>query len=238
MSYVIDDSVLNSSTEKTWIDAGINSDIELSHKVEITENGNAFFEYAYSNKHGKKVTRTEWEMKPLRPYAELTPKLQATLDKMVASDKNDTTTVQEAAELFIAQKKRGQMQRIIEVASLFVPKKELLGFQGDTFLEFIRFISESIGDKSKGVKLRVKFVFNYRGFVDTPDYVRAGDPWIEREDEVPTEKSLIKINAGKDQLTRPEPKGSRPPKGDSPLEDSTNTVDDLKPAGADEDLPF
>lgn len=231
-NYIINDSVLEPTSTKPWIEAGIQGGLELSHRVQVTENGNVFFEFTLSNASGAKVTRTEWEVKPLRPYNDLTPKLQSTLDRIVESSSNDCTNVQQAAALFEQQRRDAQIARIMEFAKLFVSKDELRGFESTSYLEFCNFISGKIGDSCKGVSLRAKLVYNYRGFVDTPDYVRQGDPWIEREDLVPAEKSQIKINEGKDIVVRPEPRGSRP-SGNNPLDSGKPA--DIKP---DSDLPF
>lgn len=238
-AYVIDESVITKTIDKKWIDTGIQGGLELSHKVEVSDNGNPFIEFAYSLTDGRTVTRTEWEVRPLRPFEELSSKMQYTLKKMVESesgDAKDVHTTEQAAELYVKQKRRAQMQRLIEVASLFTPKEELLGRNFSSYYDFISFISQSIGNKCKGVKLRVKLVYNFRGFVDTPDYVRAGDPWIEREDEVSLEDSRIKINEGKDVLKRPAANGSRPQKKENPLEVTEETPQTPKQGGGD--LPF
>lgn len=237
MSYIIDDSVLNVVSTKKWIDAGITSGLELSIRVETSENGNPFIELSYTLPDGRKVTRTEWEVKPLPPFDKLSPKMQGVMNKMVESNKNDAKTIEEASALYTKQAKDSQARRLISVARLYTPIEQLRGFETDSYLEFITFLGNSIKDKCEGVKLRVKLVYNHRGFVDTPDYVRAGDPWIEREDETPEEKSLIKINPTKDRMTRPEPQGTRAPKKENPLQDDFSAPASPSPEKTN-DLPF
>lgn len=237
MSYIIDDSVLNVGTDKKWIDAGITSGLELSVRVETSENGNPFIELSYTHEDGRKVTRTEWEVKPLPVYENLSSKMQGILQKMVDSPKNDAKNLEEAAKLYVEQSKAAQARRLLSVAQLFTPADELRGFKADSFFEFITFIGNSIKGKCEGVKLRVKLVYNYRGFVDTPDYVRKGDPWIEREDEVSATESRIKITQ-KDRMERPEREGTRAPKNASPLKDDFTSEEKSTTPEPDEDLPF
>lgn len=233
MSYTITQDVITKEVTQRWIDPGVHSDIDLTHRVDVSTKGNIYFVYTYTNSAGQTVNRTEWEVDELGPYENLPEGTRNTIDKMAEDRK---ISKPEAIQLFRENKVKAQMRRIIYVAKLFVPEEELTGKQFDSFEAFVKYVDNAIGKRNEGVKLRVKFTFDRKGWVNTPDYVRENTPWIERVDEVPEEKSKIKIVDGLDKIVRPAPNGYRAPKKENPLEEDVAPAKVEMPA--DKDLPF
>lgn len=235
--YEITSADINKSTQ-SYIDPGLSSGIEITEvKGEASPQGNAFMSYKYMNDAGQYIVRTEWEVRELPPMSEWSDKMTKMMTDYVKDKKNangQPLTLAEAPKHFIESKRKAQVRRILEVATLFVAEEELAGQSFETYLDFVKFVKEKIGNSYEGVKLRVKFTYDSRGYVNTPDYVRKNTPWIEREDLVPEDKSKIKIIAGLDKLIGT-PRGSRPNQTEkSPLE----TAEVPAPTNRDDDAPF
>lgn len=236
--YEITSADLNKSTQ-SYIDPGISSGIEITEvKGEASPSGNAFFSYRYENEQGQYIVRTEWEVRELPPMSEWSPKMLAMMEEYIKNKKGKNglpLTIEEAPEHYVNAKRKAQVRRILEVATQFVDESELTGQTFESYLDFVKFVKEKIGANYEGVKLRVKFTFDSRGYVNTPDYVRNNTPWIEREDKVPADKSKIIIVPGLDRLVST-PRGSRPNQSEkNPLEDTTSK--EVK-TPVDEDAPF
>lgn len=244
MSYTVDETVVANSTQ-TYINAGIADEVELTHRFAYSpEKNKPFLEYCYTNDLGQHVKRTEWEVGQPLPVSELTDKSIIYFEnkaelftkwdvEKAQRDKRDAITynVESAMQHQYEMDLESQKKRIAKVAEQFVDKAELVGkFQ--SFAEYAEHISRTIGDKCKGVKLRVKFVYAYDGFVNTPQAVKASAPWIERVDQVPANLTQIK-RLPKDVFDRPANAGdggSRAPKTSNPL--------GLGGPSENEDLPF
>ena len=233
MNYTITADVVTKEKSQKWLDPGVHSDIELvEHKVETSSKGNVFFAYTYENEAKQRATRTEWEVDEIGPFDTLSGGLQNVITKISEERK---ITIPEAIVAYRESKVKAQMRRILCVAKIYVSEEELTGKQFSSFKEFVTFVSNTIGTKNKGVKLRLKLTFDRKGWVNTPDYVRENTPWIEKVDEVPEDKTRIKIVEGFDKIVRPTPVGTKAPKKDNPLEDSPKDASALK---FDKDLPF
>ena len=234
MLYNINEEV-TTSTSQTYINPGISENIELSHRVATSPNGNAFIEYTYTNEAGQKVIRTEWEVNELPQFNDMTPGQQDMVSKRAEENKIST---EEARKLITEGSVKAQMKRIINVAKLFVPEDDLKGQSFKSYLDFITFVSNKIGTSCKDVKLRVKFVYDRKGFVNTPEYVSGSNIWIERADKVAKEDSTIEVLAT-DKMQRDAVNGSRAPRTENPLEDSPSTTTQLDNSKTEkEDLPF
>ena len=151
------------------VTVGINDNCKyVTGEVKTSQNGNPFFEIIFENAEGVKVTQTEW--KPTR------------FDGMTDEDyqaKYDT-----------------QYSRMLHILECFY-KEEELNFNGESFTEFANWVIDLLNKVDKETLLRIKFVYNNRGFVTLPSYAKF--QFIERMD---TPKSNIKI-LDKDQLIRP-----------------------------------
>jgi hypothetical protein len=230
--YKINTEVINKETSQKWLDPGINENLTLTHRAEMSKNNNAFLAFTYTNEKGQSITKTEWEVNDLGPVETLSPGLQGLLNN-IAGERG--ISVQQAAIDFINEKRMAQMRRIINVAKLFVPEEELEGKEFNNYMDFITFISTTIGERCNGVQLRVKLVYDNKGYVNTPDYVRTNTPWVERMDQVSEADSKMEIVAGLDRVVRQQPNGVTPPKKDNPLEGSS---EEAAPAVTKEDMPF
>lgn len=215
---------ITSAPSKKHIDTGISENLELSHRVETSLNGNAFLEFTYTNENGQSVKRTEWEVNPLPALNAMSSKQQQMITNLAEKAK---VSMEAAREMFTQININAQMKRIINVAKHFVPENELKGQNFNSFKEFITFISNKIGTKCNGVKLRVKFVYDRKGWVNTPEYVDDSNPWIERMDKVPTAEESKIIIKPSDKMERSQPSGSRAPKVENDLSDPDS-----------DDLPF
>jgi len=215
--YKITDSVL-ATKAPSYIGVGIH-EVELSEIVlDVSKNNKTFFAFYYVNEQGQKLSKTEWEVNLPEDMNSLTP------DK------------KRAFEAVIQQ----QMKRILKVAKLFVPEEELkIDKDFNTFKEFCQFVKDKIGDKHKGVKLRIKATYDKNGWVTTPSYTYDSIEWIERVDKVPAEKSRIQMIEGRDVTVRP--KLGNESRSKNPLLDDSNTnskVTDIPAEKKGDDLPF
>ena len=156
-------------TTNKVVTVGINDNCKfVTGEVKTSQNGNSFFELIFENVEGVKITQTEW--KPTR------------FDGMTDEDyqtKYDT-----------------QYSRMLQILECFY-KEEELNFNGESFIEFANWIIDLLNKVDKETLLRIKFVYNNRGYITLPSYAKF--QFIERMD---TPKSNIKI-LDKDQLVRP-----------------------------------
>lgn len=215
--YTIDTEVLKPSSTQTYISSGIENNVELSARADISTSGKPYLELMYINDSNQNVKRTEWEVNALPIVAECSPKQKDML--VTIAERNGNVPLEEAREIWLKNKQRAQMSRIIYAASFVVPEEELKGLSFNTFNEFVTFVANKINERSKGVKLRVKFVYDNKGYVNTPDYVSSTTPWIESM-TVSEEDSKIKILPN-DVMVRTQPAGISAPRTTSPLETST-----------------
>ena len=156
-------------TTNKVVTVGINDNCKfVTGEVKTSQNGNSFFELIFENVEGVKITQTEW--KPTR------------FDGMTDEDyqtKYDT-----------------QYSRMLQILECFY-KEEELNFNGESFIEFANWIIDLLNKVDKETLLRIKFVYNNRGYITLPSYAKF--QFIERMD---TPKSNIKI-LDKHQLVRP-----------------------------------
>ena len=213
--YKITDEVLVTKAP-SYIGVGIH-EVELTDIVlDESKNGKTFFAYYYTNDKGQRLSKTEWEVN-----------LPDNFNSLPEAKKD-------AYEAVMQQ----QMKRILKVAKLFVPEEE---FKVDkdfkTFREFCQFVKNKIGDKNKGVKLRIKATYDKNGWVTTPSYTYDSTEWIERIDKVPKEDSRIQMIEGRDITVRPKLTNNN--RSTNPLLGNSNTnstVTDIPTSK--EDLPF
>lgn len=120
----------------------------------------------------------------------------------------------------VADKELNQMSRIKQIVLNFMPKEQFV-FQANSFEEFAKKVIELLGTKFVGVKLRLKVVYSGK-YTSLPNYWKFR--FIERMDEVPAEKSKIKV-LSIDKMVRPSA---------DPLPTNTNPFE----ATASANLPF
>lgn len=157
------------STTKV-IAAGINDNCKLigaELKMSPIQN-NAFVEITFNTADGLKFTHTEWTPTKFEGMTD------ADLEK-----KYDT-----------------QYARMLQILECFY-KEDELNFDGESFVEFANWLVDLLNKADKTVSLRVKLVYNNKGYLTMPSYAKF--KFIERMD---TAISAVKI-LDKDQIVRP-----------------------------------
>lgn len=195
--YKMTEDILVDVQGQSWMDVGIHENVELIDIVsETSQNGNPYLAFYFENEKGEKVSKTEWEVKADKP-----------LEQMNSTEK----------EHYLS-KVKNQMARVGLIARQFVDKSELL-FAATNFKHFADTIKAKLEGKTRGVKLRIKVIFDYNDWATLPSYIKT--PWIEKMDDVPKEKSKIKIIDVLDKMV----KSSVPDKldtEDNPFSTTTN----------------
>ena len=155
-----------------FIPAGINEDVVLkSAKTEESPNGSRFLEIVFE-KNGATLTHTEWE-----------PKMNAY-----------TTTVAQLTE-----KQNNQYSRMLQILDCFY-NDDHIDFEGESFKEFAEYIVNKLNSADKTKKLRVKVVYNDRGYTTLPKYAKYTfiEPMI-----LPEGKTTAIAALGIDMFTKP-----------------------------------
>jgi hypothetical protein len=122
------------------------------------------------------------------------------------------------------QKQRNQAKRVKHIAKRFIDEEQFV-FVANDFKEFATKTISLIGDKFKGVKLRIKVVYSWNNYTTLPNYL----PFIENM-TVPKADSLLKITSI-DKLTRDA--ADRDTTGKNPFEKDENPTEEK-----DDRLPF
>lgn len=184
--------------KSNYIPAGIQENITLD-KVEVATSptGNKYFQITFSNEDGQTATHTEWE-----PKMGTFTKTEADLDRAM----------------------NRQYKRMLQILMCFY-KDEQINFNGEKFIDFANYIATMLNASDKSIKLRVKFVFNSKGYITLPS--KVDDIFIEPI-SVSKEESKIKIMPD-DIITRPII-ADKEVKNDNPL--------DEKKEEDNNDLPF
>ncbi len=89
----------------------------------------------------------------------------------------------------LAEKELNQMSRIKQIVLNFIPEANFV-FQANNFADFAQKVISLLGTTFVGVKLRLKVVYSGK-YTSLPTYWKFR--FIERMDQVPTDKSKIKI---------------------------------------------
>ena len=202
--YKITDEVL-ATKAPSYIGVGIH-EVELSEIVlDTSKNGKTFFAFYYVNEEGQRLSKTEWEVNFPPNYKSLP-----------ADDK-------QRYEAVVNQ----QMKRILKVAKLFIPEEEFKDKNFEDFKSFCSYVKQKLDGKTKGIKLRIKAIYDKNGWVTTPSYTYDSIEWIERVDKVPAEKSRIKIIEGRDIMVRPKQAENNRTKNPLTNANATAKKDDL-----------
>lgn len=195
--YKMTDDVLEDVKGQSWMDVGIHENVELVDiAVETSKNGNPFIAFYFENERGEKASKTEWEVNASKPIDQMDEKEKA---------------------IYLSRIKN-QMARISTIAKQFIDKKELL-FESPDFKTFIETIKLKLENSYKGIKLRIKIIYDYNDWATLPSYTKY--TWIEKMDEIPTDKSKIKIINSVDKLVKTNSRPDRFEKDENPLIEST-----------------
>lgn len=161
---------LGTIKESNYLSVGINEDVVIvSAKTEISKNNSRFIEVIFE-KDGKTFNHTEWE--PTRSI-------------------NDAT-----GEAF-ANKLNSQITRYDHILKCFYPNEADRQFVGEDYTEYANWIVDKLNNANKEIKLRIKLVYNDKGYIALPKYLRFS--FIE---PMTTEKSTMAVLSF-DKLVKP-----------------------------------
>ena len=125
------------------LEAGIHDNVKfVSARVDKSINGNIFIEFKFE-KDEQTMTHTEWE---------------------------STKKPMESEEDFQNRANR-QVKRILQILSCFYPKEALV-FAGSSFSEFANWVVNLLNAANKDILLRVKIVYNNKGYTTLPNYCK------------------------------------------------------------------
>lgn len=156
-----------------FLTAGIHDNITLdSIRIDKSINGNYFIEMKFISEDGKYMTHTEWE--PTKSPNMTDDDLQRKCDN--------------------------QFKRFDQILECYYPNAEDRAFLGESFKGLIDWISEKLNAANKNTKLRLKVVYNDRGYTTLPRYCVY--KFIEPMSIVEAGKSVI-VKLGIDNFEKP-----------------------------------
>lgn len=130
-------------SKNKYLEAGIHDNVKfVSARVDKSINGNIFIEFKFE-KDERTMTHTEWE---------------------------STKKPMESEEDFQNRANR-QVKRILQILSCFYPKEALV-FAGSSFSEFANWVVNLLNAANKDILLRVKIVYNNKGYTTLPNYCK------------------------------------------------------------------
>lgn len=174
MTYNIQAALNVEKADKNFIEAGIHENIKLDGvRAEKSQNGSNFIEFKFSNEFGSSFTHTEWESTP-RP-----------------------TDTQEQ----IDSRNNNQLSRILQLMLVYVSREELLSGVGQLngFESMSQWVKTTLDRTNQGNKMRIKVVYNDRGFTTLPKYAKY--TFIESMNVPVTDTKIKKL--GIDLFDRP-----------------------------------
>lgn len=181
-----------------YLEAGIHDNVTLvSARAATSVNGNKFLEIKFE-KDGKELTHTEWEPTP---------------NPSLSNEDNQ-------------KKATNQVSRIMQILKCFYPK-ELLVFSGSSYQDFINWVVTLLNSADKSKLLKVKIVYNNKGYTTLPNYAKF--TFIEPMNLPEGETSKI-VELGIDVFTRPIV-ADKEANEENPLDITTTTKND-------NELPF
>lgn len=141
-------NIKDNSNYNTYLEAGIHEDVVLTDvKYGVTEKGFEYLTFTFENKQGDKGTHTEYQ---------------------VFSDKQYEAMLPEDRERFL-EKIDNQKRRIGQIVTTFVTREQY-EFQANDFKTYAENIINILKDSLNTVPVRIKFVYNNRGFTTLPSY--------------------------------------------------------------------
>lgn len=167
MPYIINKTVNSEGRQRNFIDVGIHDDVELI-SIEYKISPNGNKFLVFTfTKDGKVLTHTEYEPK----------------------DKNG---------VILEDKRKNQMVRLKHIATKYIKEDDfIIEVMDDNFEEFCKQYIKLLGEKYKGVKVRIKVILSDKNYTSLPRYV----PFIERMDVEETKLEITSI----DKMTKDSP---------------------------------
>lgn len=191
---------IKTADNNKYLAAGIHDNVKLvAAKAATSINGNKFLEIKFE-KDGKELIHTEWEPTP-------NPSLSAEDNQKKATN---------------------QVSRIMQILKCFYDKAAL-AFSGNSYADFTNWAVNLLNAADKNILLRVKVVYNSKGYTTLPNYAKF--TFIEPMQLPEGEQSKI-TQLGIDVFTRPIIANKETVEV-NPLEASSNTS-----SGDASELPF
>lgn len=174
-----------------YISTGIIENVSLkSARSEVSPNGNRFLEITFE-KDGATLVHTEWE---------------PVMGQFVTSQEE------------LQKKADNQYSRMLQILVCFY-KDEEINFEGESFKEFASYIATMLNNANKDIKLRVKVVYNDKGYTTLPNYAKYTfiEPMVLPEGKT---SAIVKLNI--DKFEKPVV-ADKETKNDNPFTSSTTT---------------
>lgn len=190
------------STGSVYMNAGINDNVTLSN-VEVTKSptGKDFIRFTFSDADGKTAEMTEWKNEK-NIYVKTDAELQKEDDRQF-----------------------GRIMQIIKCYMSEIPDVEL-----NSFVSMINWVKTTLDGVNKDTKLRLKVVYDNKGFIRVSKNGIFVEPMTVQESRI--------VLTGRDKIVRPDIPVD---KEDTPKTDPLSAVNDATPAdetNSDDDLPF
>ena len=154
-----------------FIPAGITENVVLdSARVDKSPNGNSFIEILFKNGESATLTQTEWKPSKI----------------------NDMTDAD------VQKKEDTQFSRMMQILLCFYTDEQLI-FNGTTFEEFSKEVVDYLNNADKSKLLRVKIVYNDKGYTTLPSYAKYTfiEPMV-----LPEGKTSAIVELGIDNFTK------------------------------------
>jgi hypothetical protein len=190
------------STGSVFMNAGINDNVTLSN-VEVAKSptGKDFIRFTFSDADGKTAEMTEWKNEKSM-YVKTDAELQKEDDRQF-----------------------GRIMQIIKCYISEVPDVEL-----NSFIDMINWVKTTLNGVNKDTKLRLKVVYDNKGFIRVSKNGIFVEPMTVQESRI--------VLTGRDKTIRPDIPVD---KEETPKIDPLSAVNDATPAdetNSDDDLPF
>ena len=190
------------STGSVYMNAGINDNVTLSN-VEVTKSptGKDFIRFTFSDADGKTAEMTEWKNEKSM-YVKTDAELQKEDDRQF-----------------------GRIMQIIKCYISEVPDVEL-----NSLIDMINWVKTTLNGVNKDTKLRLKVVYDNKGFIRVSKNGIFVEPMTVQESRI--------VLTGRDKTVRPDIPVD---KEETPKTDPLSAVNDATPAdetNSDDDLPF
>lgn len=200
MKLLVDEKIQSEREAVNYKDVGIHDNMELTEiKVDVSPKGNNFLAFTFSDPEGKTVSKTEWE--PTGPEDDV-----------------------------LLKKVQNQAKRIKHIMTKYMSEDATkIEIDTDNWTKYASTVKAKLDPLIKGIKVRVKAVYDNQGYVALPNYV----PFIERMD---VEKTSLDITSF-DKMTRDAP--DRETQVSNPFDTSSTDVNKEQSTGQGaEELPF
>lgn len=165
-----------SDNSSKYLEAGIHDNVKfVSVRAAESPTGNKFIEFTFE-KDGKQLIHTEWE-----PTAR-------------EGDPEERTQA----------KATNQVTRIMRILRCFYPKEALM-FSGSSYKEFSNWVVTMLNNANKDILLKVKIVYNDKGYTTLPSYVKYAsiEPMVLPEGFYEGKNESMISELSIDQFTKP-----------------------------------